>query len=64
VTDTPAVRLIPGQEADGDRQEEEPHKRLTATDDMARCIVALWHPAPSWMTGSTLRMDGGESIVG
>jgi hypothetical protein len=41
-----------------------PHKRLTATDDMARCIVALWHPAPSWMTGSTLRMDGGESIVG
>jgi hypothetical protein len=32
--------------------------------DVARCIVALRHPATYWTTGSILREDGGESIVG
>jgi enoyl-[acyl-carrier protein] reductase III len=41
-----------------------PHKRPTTPDDVARCIVALCHPATYWMTGNTLRVDGGESIVG
>jgi NAD(P)-dependent dehydrogenase (short-subunit alcohol dehydrogenase family) len=41
-----------------------PHKRLTTPEDVARCIVALCHPATYWMTGNTLRVDGGESIVG
>jgi NAD(P)-dependent dehydrogenase (short-subunit alcohol dehydrogenase family) len=31
---------------------------------VARCIVALCHPASYWMTGNTIHVDGGESIVG
>ena len=38
--------------------------RLTTPDDVGRCIVARCHPATYWMTGNTLRVDGGESIVG
>jgi len=41
-----------------------PHKRLTAPEDVARCIAALCHPATYWLTGNTLQVDGGESIVG
>ena len=40
-----------------------PHHRLTTPEDVARCLVALCHPA-TWMTGNTLHVDGGESIVG
>jgi NAD(P)-dependent dehydrogenase (short-subunit alcohol dehydrogenase family) len=47
----------------GGRAKRNPHKRLTAPDDVARCIVALCHPATYCMTGNTLRVDGGESIV-
>ena len=41
-----------------------PNRRLTKPEDVARCLVALCHPATNWMTGNTLRVDGGESIVG
>ena len=41
-----------------------PHRRLTTSEDVARCIVAICHPATDWMTGNTLHVDGGESIVG
>lgn len=41
-----------------------PHHRLTTPEDVARRLVALCHPATYWMTGNTLRVDGGESIVG
>jgi len=41
-----------------------PSKRLTQAEDVARCIAALCHPATYWLTGNTLQVDGGESIVG
>jgi NAD(P)-dependent dehydrogenase (short-subunit alcohol dehydrogenase family) len=46
------------------RAKRNPHQRLATPDDVARCIVALCHPATHWMTGNTLRVDGGESTVG
>lgn len=65
VTDTPALRLIPGHEKImAIAKKRNPHHRLTTPEDVARCIVALCHPATYWMTGNTLRVDGGESIVG
>jgi NAD(P)-dependent dehydrogenase (short-subunit alcohol dehydrogenase family) len=65
VTDTPALRLIPGHEKIMEiAKKRNPHKRLTTPEDVARCLVALCHPATYWMTGNTLRVDGGESIVG
>jgi enoyl-[acyl-carrier protein] reductase III len=59
VTDIPALRLIPGHEKLMEIAKRNPHKRLTTPDDVARC-----HPATYWMTGNTLRVDGGESRVG
>jgi NAD(P)-dependent dehydrogenase (short-subunit alcohol dehydrogenase family) len=65
VTDTPALRQIPGHEKIMEiAKKRNPHKRLTTPEDVARCIVALCHPATYWMTGNVLRVDGGESIVG
>jgi len=40
-----------------------PHQRLTKPEDVARTIAALCHPATYWLTGNTLQVDGGESIV-
>ena len=64
-TDTPALRLIPGHEKLMEiGKKPNPHKRLTTPDNVARCIVALCHPAKYWMTGNTLLVDGGENRVG
>lgn len=65
VTDTAALRLIPGYEKILQfAKQRNPHRRLTTPEDVARCIVAICHPATYWMTGNTLHVDGGESIVG
>jgi enoyl-[acyl-carrier protein] reductase III len=65
VADTPALRLIPGHEKILElAKKRNPHRRLTTPEDVARCIVALCHPATYWMTGNTLHVDGGENIVG
>ena len=65
VTDTPALRLIPGHEKLIEiARLRNPHQRLTTPEDVARCIAALCHPATYWLTGNTLHVDGGENIVG
>ncbi len=65
VTDTPALRLIPGHEKFMQvALLRNPNHRLTAPEDVARCIAALCHPATYWMTGNTIHVDGGENIVG
>jgi enoyl-[acyl-carrier protein] reductase III len=65
VTETPALKLIPGHEKilEAARQRN-PSRRLTQPEDVARCIAALSHPATYWMTGNTIHVDGGENIVG
>jgi NAD(P)-dependent dehydrogenase (short-subunit alcohol dehydrogenase family) len=65
VTDTPALRQIPGHEKLMEiARMRNPNKRLTTPEDVARCIAALCHPATYWLTGNTLQVDGGENIVG
>jgi NAD(P)-dependent dehydrogenase (short-subunit alcohol dehydrogenase family) len=65
VTDTHALRQIPDFEKLMDvARQRNPHHRLTVPEDVARCIAALCHPATYWLTGNTLQVDGGESIVG
>jgi NAD(P)-dependent dehydrogenase (short-subunit alcohol dehydrogenase family) len=65
VTDTPALRLIPGHEKLMEfARQRNPHRRLTVPEDVARCIAALCHPATYWLTGNTIHVDGGENIVG
>ena len=65
VTDTPALRLIPGHEKLMEiARLRNPHQRLTLPEDVARSIAALCHPATYWLTGNTIHVDGGENIVG
>ncbi|MBZ5725751.1 MAG: SDR family oxidoreductase [Acidobacteriia bacterium] len=65
VTDTPALRLIPGYEKlMAIARQRNPSGRLTQPEDVARSIAALCHPATYWLTGNTLHVDGGENIVG
>ena len=65
VTDTPALRLIPDYQKLIDMAKlRNPHRRLTLPEDVARAIVALCHPATYWLTGNTIHVDGGESIMG
>ncbi len=65
VTDTPALRMIPGHEKLMEfARQRNPHKRLTRPEDVARCIAALCHPGTYWMTGNVIQVDGGENSVG
>lgn len=64
VVDTPDLRLVPGHEKLIEAAKaRNPHRRLTAPEDVARCIAALCHPATYWMTGNTIHVDGGENIA-
>ena len=65
VTDTPALRKIPGFENLVDAAlKRNPHGRLTKPEDVAQCLVALASAKTHWMTGNTIRVDGGEGTVG
>jgi enoyl-[acyl-carrier protein] reductase I len=59
------LRAIPGYEKFIEvAKQRNPHRRLTTPEDVARRIVTLCNPATYWMTGNTLHVDGGESILG
>jgi enoyl-[acyl-carrier protein] reductase III len=65
VTDTPALRKIPGNDALIDYAARvNPGGRLTTPSDVASAIVALSGAGTGWMTGNVIRVDGGEDIVG
>ena len=61
VTDTPALRRIPGFEhlivAATARN---PGGRMTRPEDVADALVALATPLTHWMTGNIIGVDGGE----
>ena len=65
VTDTPALRKIP----EYDKMIElalklNPGNRLTVPEDVAKIIALLGLSENSWLTGNTIRVDGGEDITG
>ena len=67
VTDTPALRRIPGSDVIINvATERNPSNRLTTPDDVARFIALMARPgnAADWVTGNVLGVDGGEDIVG
>jgi enoyl-[acyl-carrier protein] reductase III len=65
VTDTPALRKIPGnEEIVATALKKNPSGRLTTTEDVARAIVALCQPGTEWITGNVIGVDGGEDLVG
>ena len=65
VTDTPALRKIPGNNQMIDFAiKHNPSGRLTTPEDIADYINLLSQSNNSWMTGNVIRIDGGEDIVG
>jgi len=65
VTDTPALRKIPGNEKMIDFAiKNNPSGRLTSPEDIAEYIQILAQSNNSWMTGNVIRIDGGEDIIG
>jgi enoyl-[acyl-carrier-protein] reductase (NADH) len=65
ITVTPALLKIPGSEAliEGAKARN-PHGRLTTPEDVANTLVELSRAGTGWLTGNTLRVDGGEEICG
>jgi len=41
-----------------------PATAASAPPARGRVVAPICHPATYWMTGNTLHVDGGESIVG
>ena len=64
VTDTPALRKIPGNEQMmAWSKMRNPHHRLTTPEDVAKVIAVLSCNGTEWVTGNVIGADGGEDIV-
>ena len=64
VTDTPALRKIPGHEQMLDYgREHNPGGRITTPQDVARTIALLSTDDSAWVTGNVIDVDGGEDLV-
>jgi enoyl-[acyl-carrier-protein] reductase (NADH) len=65
VTDTPALRKIPGNDLlIAGATKRNPSGRLTTPEDVADAVVSLCSPKAHWVTGNVINVDGGEEIVG
>ncbi len=64
VTDTPALRKIPGNaEMIEVAKRKNPRGRLTTTEDVAKVISLLCKDGGEWISGGIINADGGEDVV-
>ena len=64
VTDTAALRKIPGHEGLlAGAGERNPSGRTTTPEDVAKAIAAFSDERTAWMTGNVIGIDGGEDVV-
>jgi enoyl-[acyl-carrier protein] reductase III len=64
VTDTPALRKIPGNsEMIEIAQKKNPRNRLTTPEDVAKIISLICKDGGEWISGGLIHADGGEDIV-
>ncbi len=65
ITDTPALRAIPGHEwLIAEASKRNPMGRMTTPDDVAATVGALCVPETYWLSGCVLGVDGGEDNIG
>ena len=65
VTDTPALRLIPGStHLKAKAKLRNPFHRLTTPKDVANFIFLMCLDEAAWANGNIIRVDGGEHISG
>ncbi len=63
VTDTVSFRRIPGhKKLRQNALERNPHKRLTTPEDVANAVYLLTTDEAKWITGTVVKVDGGESL--
>lgn len=43
-------------------QKRNPSGRLTSADDVANAVYLLTLPEANWITGTVIKVDGGESL--
>ncbi len=64
VTDTPALRKIPGAETLlAEARRRNPGGRLTTPEDVAAAVAVLALPGAGWITGNVIGVDGGEDVT-
>ena len=64
VTDTPALRKIPGhEELLANAARLNPGGRLTRTEDIARAVAAMALSETSWISGNVIGVDAGENLT-
>ena len=64
VTDTPALRKIPGnEEMIKVAETKNPRGRLTTPEDVAKIISLLCRDGGEWISGGIINADGGEDVV-
>jgi len=64
VTDTPALRVIPGSERmKAGARLRNPLGRLTTPEDVADVIYLLCLDEARWVNGALIRVDGGEHVA-
>ncbi|MCA9732317.1 SDR family oxidoreductase [candidate division KSB1 bacterium] len=65
VTDTPALRLIPGSNhLKATAKKRNPFQRLTTPEDVGNFIFLMCLDEAAWANGNIIRVDGGEHISG
>ncbi len=65
VADTPALRLIPGNNhLKAQARLRNPLGRLTTPEDVANVVYLLSLPEAAWINGAVIRVDGGEHVSG
>jgi NAD(P)-dependent dehydrogenase (short-subunit alcohol dehydrogenase family) len=65
ITDTPALRLIPGNvHLKANARSRNPFRRLTTPEDVANAIYLLSRDEAAWINGEIIRVDGGEHVSG
>ncbi len=64
VTDTPALRLIPGSDLmKAGARRRNPFGRLTTPEDVADVVFLLSLDEARWINGALIRADGGEHVA-
>lgn len=64
VTDTPALRMIPGSDVlKAEALRRNPGGRLTTPEDIAYTFVALMDERVQWINGTVIKVDGGEDNI-
>ncbi len=63
ITMTKSFRMIPGQEKIMENAlKRNPNNRLTTPEDVANAVYLMTREEAKWITGTVLKVDGGESL--